>query len=244
MKYKIAICDDMERDTQYIVSAVKKWAEEEDITADIETFPSAESFLFHYAEHKDFDILLLDIEMQAMNGVELAKKIRKENDSVQIVFITGFPDFMAEGYEVCALHYLMKPVSFDKLSAVLDRAKGKLNKKEKSIIITIDGETIRIAVSEVISVEAFAHSCILTTRNAHFELKTGITAIEKMLREAAGEALVRCHRSYMVGVRYIKSISKTDITLDSGVRIPLSRGHYQAVNQAFIHYFKGESQWD
>ena len=82
-------------------------------------FPSAESFLFDYAEQKNYDFLLLDIEMPSMNGVELAQKIRQENNAVQIIFITGYSDFMAEGYEVSALHYLMKPVSFDKLSKVL-----------------------------------------------------------------------------------------------------------------------------
>lgn len=244
MKYKIAICDDMEQDTQYIASAVNKWAEKEDITVDIDTFSSAESFLFYYAEYKDFDILLLDIEMQTMNGVELAKRIRKENDSIQLVFITGYPDFMAEGYEVSALHYLMKPVSFDKLSEVLDRAADKLDRTEKSVIFTLDGEIIRVAVREIVSVEAFAHSCNLTTSNTRFELKTGISAIEKLLYEAAGGEFVRCHRSYIVGVKYIRSISKTDITLDGGVKIPLSRSNYQAVNQAFIRYFKGDSQWD
>ena len=80
MRYKIAICDDMEEDVKYISSAVNKWAEKENITVDIETFPSAESFLFRYAEQKAFDILLLDVEMPSMNGVELAKRIRKEND--------------------------------------------------------------------------------------------------------------------------------------------------------------------
>ena len=77
-------------------------------------FPSAESFLFDYAEQKNYDFLLLDIEMPSMNGVELAQKIRQENNAVQIIFITGYSDFMAEGYEVSALHYLMKPVSFQR----------------------------------------------------------------------------------------------------------------------------------
>lgn len=104
MTYKISICDDMKQDTQYIASAVKKWAEQENVCVDIHTFPSAESFLFDYAEQKDYDILLLDIEMSSMNGVELAKRIRQDNDAVQIVFITGYSDFMAEGYEVSALH--------------------------------------------------------------------------------------------------------------------------------------------
>ena len=244
MTYKISICDDMKQDTQYIASAVKKWAEQENVCVDIHTFPSAESFLFDYAEQKDYDILLLDIEMSSMNGVELAKRIRQDNDAVQIVFITGYSDFMAEGYEVSALHYLMKPVAFDKLSKALNRAADKLNKTEKSVIISVDGERLRIAISDIVSVEAFAHFCTLTTIHASFKVKTSITAVEKMICESAGDEFVRCPRSYIVGVKYIKSISKTDITLDSGVKIPLSRSHYQTVNQAFIRYFKGESPWD
>ena len=96
MRYKIAVCDDMEEDVKYISSAVNQWAEKENIMVDIETFPSAESFLSRYAEQKAFDILLLDIEMPSMNGVELAKRIRKENDAVQIIFITGYTDYIAE----------------------------------------------------------------------------------------------------------------------------------------------------
>ena len=74
--------------------------------------------MFRYAEDKEWDILLLDIEMGAMDGVSLAKKIRQENETVQILFVTGFADYISEGYEVAALHYLMKPVKQEKLFAV------------------------------------------------------------------------------------------------------------------------------
>ena len=244
MTYKIAICDDMEQDAQYIAAAVKKWAEQANVYADIHTFRSAEGFLFDYAAHKDYDILLLDIEMPSINGVELAKRVRRENEAVQIIFITGFPDFMAEGYEVSALHYLLKPVSFDKLSKVLNRAADKLRKTGRTVVLTAGGERQKIAIADIVSVEAFAHFCALTTIRARFAVTAGISAVEKILREAADGEFVRCHRSYIVGVKYIKSVSKTDITLDSGAKIPLSRSHYQTVNQAFIRYFKGEAQWD
>ena len=132
MKYRIAICDDMEEDVKYISSMVNMWAEKENITVAIETFPSAESFLFRYAEQKAFDVLLLDIEMPSMSGIELAKRIRKEDDAVQIIFITGYTDYIAEGYEVFALHYLVKPLSETKLFEVLNRAVFKIRKNEKS----------------------------------------------------------------------------------------------------------------
>ena len=126
------MCDDVPADIDYIKSMVEKWAKARDISVQIETFPSAESFLFRYAEDKDFDVLLLDIEMAAMDGVTMAKKVRRENETVQIVFITGYSDYIAEGYEVEALHYLMKPVHEEKLFQVLDRAMEKLEKKAMS----------------------------------------------------------------------------------------------------------------
>ena len=163
MRYKIAICDDMEEDANYIAAAVHTWAEKENILVNTDTFPSGESFLFQYGEQKDYDILLLDIEMNDINGVELAKIIRNQNDTVQIIFITGFSDFITEGYEVSALHYLMKPVMEEKLFQVLNRAVKKIEKAERSVVFSANGETRRTAVSEIICVEAFAHSCMVTT---------------------------------------------------------------------------------
>ena len=133
MKLKIAICDDEKKQIEYITSLVSKWSTSNAHSCEIRTFASAESFLFEYEDDKAYDILLLDIEMGNMNGVELAKNIRRSNDTVQIIFITGFPDFIAEGYDVSALHYLVKPVSVDKLRAVLDKATMNLAKAEERL---------------------------------------------------------------------------------------------------------------
>ncbi len=236
MNYKIAICDNCKKDIEYIADLVNKWADTRKIVTFVKEFSSAESFLFNYQEEKDYDIALLDIEMNGMDGVELAKQIRKENKDIQIIFITGFPDFISEGYEVSALHYLMKPVLQDKLSEVLDRAASNISKKEKNVIFTVNGEVKRVSLADIISVEAFAHSSIVTAINEKFEVKSSISEIEELL----DESFIRCHRSYIVGLRYIKSIFKTEITVDNGDKIPLSRSNYNTVNQAFIHYFKGE----
>ena len=131
MKYKVAICDDSDADRRYIMNMVRSWASAAAHEVQIDGFPSAESFLFRYAGESDYDILLLDIEMGAMDGVTMAKELRKSNDTVQIIFITGYSDYISEGYEVAALHYLMKPVKEEKLCLVLDRAAEKLAKNER-----------------------------------------------------------------------------------------------------------------
>ena len=95
MNYKISVIDDNASDTEYVAALAARWAESAGHSLRIFTFSSAEAFFFQCEDEQDFDILLLDIEMGQMNGVDLAKKVRQENDAVQIVFITGFPDFIA-----------------------------------------------------------------------------------------------------------------------------------------------------
>lgn len=113
---RAAICDDRAEDAQLVAQYVREWGESREESVALEMFPSAEAFLFAYDEDKNFDLLLLDVEMGGMDGVTMAKRVRAENTAVQIVFITGYTDYIAEGYDVAALHYLVKPVREEKLS--------------------------------------------------------------------------------------------------------------------------------
>ena len=98
MKYSIAICDDARKDRELLRGFLGRWAGERGHSLEISEFPSAESFLFSYAQEGNFHILLLDIEMGAMDGVAMAKKLRRDNDMVRIVFVTGYSDYIAEIY--------------------------------------------------------------------------------------------------------------------------------------------------
>ncbi|WIV11949.1 LytTR family DNA-binding domain-containing protein [Proteiniborus sp. MB09-C3] len=146
MNFHIAICDDELSSIQHIGYLVERLGEVSGHLLEIEKYPSSEAFLFQYAEDKSYDILLLDIEM---NGVELARKIRENNREVQIIFITGYMDYIIEGYDVEALHYLIKPVDENKLYRVLDKATERLKKQEKALPLLIDGEMIRIPLYEI-----------------------------------------------------------------------------------------------
>jgi len=134
--------------------------------------------------------------MEGMDGISLAKKLRQENDQVQIVFVTGFPDFMAQGYEVSALHYLLKPLEEETLCRVLDRAAANLKKADRSVIFTVDGEALRLDVREIMSAEALAHFCRINTLRGQFEVRQNFSE----LAEKLGEGFIRTHRSYLVQV--------------------------------------------
>ena len=212
-------------------SVVSKWAAKENIPLSLEAFPSAESFLFQYAEQKDYDILLLDIEMQSMNGVALARSIRKENDAVQIVFITGYTDYIAEGYDVAALHYLIKPVSEEKLHEVLNRAVIKIRKNEKALFLSSSGEAVRIPLYEIKYLEVQKNYVTIHAKS-NYTVKKTLGALEQEL----DERFYRMARSYIVNLSYIDRISKSDVFLSDGTVLPLPRGHYEPLNRAFIKH--------
>ena len=147
--YHFAVCDDRPEDARLVASLAARWARRTGAEVELEVFPSAEAFLFRYQEKKDFDILLLDIEMTGMDGVELAKTVRRDNEAVQIVFITGYSDYIAQGYEVSALHYLMKPVNEEKFDQVLTRAVSRLARNEPFLTLELPGETVRVPLLEI-----------------------------------------------------------------------------------------------
>ncbi|MDE6845832.1 MAG: LytTR family DNA-binding domain-containing protein [Lachnospiraceae bacterium] len=230
MNYKIAICDDSDADRQFISGLVNSWGINTGHTVQISVFSSAENFLFHYAGKNDYDILLLDIEMGTMDGVAMAKKLRRDNDTVQIVFITGYSDYIFEGYEVAALHYLMKPVGKDKLFSVLDRAVEKLLKNEKIMNLMIGGEMVRIPVYQIRYADVYGN---YVTIHASDDLTVKMTLSE--LEKELDDRFFRVSRSVIVNLTLIGRVTKAEIRLNDGTAIPLPRGAYEGVNRAIIN---------
>ena len=229
MTFKIAICDDNNADIQYLSSLLSLWARERSLFLRLDTFLSAEAFLFQYAEQKDYDILLLDIEMGKLDGVSMAKTVRKENESVQIIFVTGFSDYISEGYEVSALHYLMKPVHQDKLFEVLDRAVDKLRNNERVLFLEYSGEMIRIPFYEIRYLEVCQNYVTIHGRQSY--------TVKKTLREFESELderFFRAGRSFLLNLSHIRRVTKKEVYLSDGTCLPLPRGMYEPLNRAII----------
>lgn len=230
VRYKIAICDDLESDRDYLKDLLNKWANDYSHLLSIDAFSSAESFLFHYEEAKDYDILLLDIEMGLMDGVSMAKKIRQDNDVVQIIFITGYSDYIAEGYEVNALHYLMKPVKEEKLFSVLERAIEKISKND--VVLNMDSANgmVRVPIYQIRFAEVFGNYVTIHA-NDEVIVKMTLNEIEKLL----DERFYRVGRSVIVNLNEVSRVAKTEIKLLDGTSIHLPRGAYDGVNRAIIN---------
>ena len=230
MSYRAAICDDSTTDAEFVGSILHQWAAERGIEVESERFASADAFLFRYAEDKSFDLLLLDVEMPGTDGVTLAKTVRQENEAVQIVFITGYSDYISEGYEVAALHYLMKPVKEEKLRSVLDRAVEKITKNERVLHFEAGGEMVRVPIYQIRYADVLGN---YVTVHARTDVTVKMTLGE--LERRLDERFYRVGRSALVNLTQISRVTKTEIKLSDGTAIPLPRGAYEGVNRAIIH---------
>lgn len=233
MTYKIAICNNEVAESKYLTLLVTTWIEQsENSKVILSTFKSTEEFLSVYEGDKDFDILLLNVEMDEINEIEISKRIHEEDSSLQIVFVTRVTDYKAHGYEVSALHYLKKPVRSEKLSEVLDQAVANLHKTERPILFQLENKTIRIPEDSILFAEASGGLVVVHTIDNSFHVKSSISAVKKLL----GDEFVRCHRSYIIGLKYIQEITKSEVILNNGKSIPVARTLYNKVNQDFITF--------
>ena len=229
MSYRVAICDDSLTDAVFVQELLHNWAAERQVAIRAEVFPSAESFLFCYAEDKAFDILMLDIEMGGMDGVTMAKQVRLDNETVQIVFITGYSDYIAEGYEVAALHYLMKPVNREKLFAVLDRALEKRRQNERCLNLKLSGEMVRLPFYEIRYLDV--HQNYVTVHGKeNYTVKRSLGDFEDEL----DERFCRVGRSMILNLKYIQRVTRAEVYLSDGTVLPLPRGSYEPLNRAII----------
>ena len=233
---KIAVIEDEKPHRDLLVHYLNQWSRGQERSVTVEAFESGEGFWFWYEAERDFDVIFVDIQMSGMNGMELARKVRKLDQNVVIVFATGVSDYLEEGYEVEALHYLIKPLSAEKVKQCMEKALGR-RRQERFVTLHTAEETLKISQESIDYVEARGRGCAIGRVRAEeiLEVRESLSELEALLDK---EEFLKCHRSYLCRIGNIRQIGREDIEFDDGKRIPVSRRLYQQVNQRFIEYFR------
>lgn len=227
----IAICDDDSIQVAHLRELLTQWSVDKPFAIHINEYESAEGFLFDYPDNP-CSLLLLDIEMRGINGMELARKLRRDGDMLPVIFITGYSEYISDGYDVEALHYLLKPLNEEKLFAVLDKHISRHFDKSEEILVTAADSFTHILVDGIVFIEAFGRKTqIHLSDKTVIDSNMGIGQFEKL------NGFIHSHRSYIVNLRYVRSISKAAVMLDTGEEIPLSRRLYNEVNKKFIDFY-------
>ena len=141
--FRIAICEDEKVVLNFESSLIKDWAATSGCKLVLDAYVSAEQFLFESEDKPPYDVLVFDIQMKTINGMELAKKLRAHGCDSEIIFVTGVPDYVIEGYEVGAVRYILKPVKPEVVNALLDKVYAEWQKTAEDFFVLGQGADLR-----------------------------------------------------------------------------------------------------
>jgi len=231
----IAVCDDNHTDKTHMCNAVETYLQTQCIDGKVFGFDSAEK-LNSVLEGKrlKFDIVFLDIIMGDMDGMTCAKLIRKQDKQVKIIFLTSSTDYVYEGYEVNATAYLVKPITTNKLTAVLDKTCGQIEDVTKErIAFTSGGVTQRILIKDILYLESQKNKVIVVL--AQGERLAVYTTLDSLEQPQQSQLLIRSHKSYIVNFLYIEQYASDKFVLRDGTVIPISRIYKDKARECFFN---------
>lgn len=242
VKLRIAYCEDEIIQIQYMKEIIEQWANKNRIEYSFSGFCSGEEFLFENEENYPYDVIFLDIDMEQMDGMNLARKIRENDSKLPIIFLTNRKEYVFEGYEVNAYRYLLKPINENKLGEVFNQIIKLCEKEKRYLIEKQEGQFVKITLEDIIYLEANGHYITINTVKDIITVKKSlqdeINAICIDGQTLFENGFISTHRSFLVNIKYIERVLKTECILSNNKSVPISRNMYKEVNEAFIKYYR------
>lgn len=227
---RIAICDDSSRDREFIKSVLNEYALGHRDIFLIEEFENGEELL--EIQEDVFHLIFLDIYMNSLNGMDVARTLREKGIKSRIVFCSSSKDFAAESYEVDALYYLIKNNEKTGLYQVLDRFFHQYP-VGRSIEVKVGKDRVMIALHEIIYAEASNKKCIIHMKDKTVEASVSMSELADMLTLPD---FARPIRYAIVSLEEVIAVPTDIVKLSNGIEIPVSRGERQNMKKAFAEY--------
>lgn len=229
---RIAICEDEYKYANQLVEYIKEWSATKNILTEIFKYITAEKFLYEWEDSEDYDLLFLDIKMGNMTGMDLAKIIRRTNKNMAIIFTTNMTEYAIKGYTVNAMRYLLKPIRKEDCFACLDIVYQN-DRVTKYFLFNDLEKTFRIPHEDIIYIEKFAHNATMITANGEYIFRK---TMAQLLDELDDDLFVQCHKSYILNIRCMESLSKNFAVMSNNSEVPVSKNMIKEINERFYKY--------
>lgn len=232
---RIAYLEDEAPTVKTLQTYIDRYAQEKNISIQATHYPCAEDFL--YQNPKRYDLLFMDIRMGGMTGMEAAEQVRKLDPAVAIIFITSLAQYAVKSYEVEALDFILKPVSYYQFSMKLDRAIRIISRNQDvNFQVTVDRGTMILPSRQVMYVEVSNHDLVYHTEANTYRARGSLAKLEARLQ---GRPFLRISSSHLINLQYLSGISGSAVTLSNGESLWISRAKKTAVMAAIAEYLGG-----
>ena len=234
---RVAVVEDSDEDRALLEKNLRRYESERGVRFDLTDFRDGEDLVTDYAA--DYDLILMDIQMTFMDGMRAAKRVREMDPDVVIVFITNAPQYAIEGYQVRAVDYILKPISWFSFSESIARALRYVKPLEKKYVtVALKGFKMKLELDKLCYVEVQDHQLIYSTVDGKFVAKGAMRDVEAQL---AGRSFYRCNRCYVVNLKHVETCMGADVRV-GGDLIQVSRSRRKGFMDALNAYMNGEEQ--
>lgn len=231
---KIAVCDDEIQFLDMVCEMLEDWAEQRKIRLSIHRFTNGDDLILAHQKHC-MDLIILDIVMPLLNGLDTAKELRVNDRNVPLIFLTSSREYAIDSYDVRAFHYLIKPVSKERLFAVLDDVSKTIQKLEETFLAQTDMGFCKITIADVEYLEAQnKHVNVFLSNGTSFEIRELFSRCEEVFSLKRG--FFKCHRSYIVQLSHVEQFTKTTLLTSHHMTIPISRSSYPAFKETYFNH--------
>lgn len=231
---KIAVCDDEINVISATCKLLQEWAGKHAVPLTLYRFTNGDDLL---AAHHQYcmDLILLDVVMPLLNGIDTARELRQKDTAVHLIFLTSSREFAADSYDVDAFYYLLKPIDKDKFFLILDRFLDAWKKSEDTFMAQTALGFSRIRINDVEYLEAQNKEVrVYLSDGSQIDIRELFSRCEEVFSPARG--FYKCHRSYIVHLSHVAQFTRTTITTSQHASIPISRNSYAAFKEAYFQH--------
>lgn len=232
MKISAVICDDLAEDRAFLQTAVQEYGRQRGCQIKVQTCAGGEELISRWSPNR-WDLVLLDIFMDGLSGVDTARRLRERDDKCEIVFVTSSQAHGVVSYDLRVLDYLVKPVSQEMVFNTLDWFVQLRRERLRTLEVLSEWEEVQILLREVCFIEVRQHSVLIHVGKKIIRTRRGIAELE---REIESPEFFRCHRSFLVNLSHVEGIEKADFVMDNGIKVPISLPNRQPARQRLMEW--------
>ncbi|MCL2035541.1 MAG: LytTR family DNA-binding domain-containing protein [Oscillospiraceae bacterium] len=231
----IAVCDDEILLQHTLIAKVNDYLNRNRLDGKATGFSRGEDIV---SKSNSFDILLLDIEMSGINGMQTAVELREQGKDCQIIFVTSHSSYVYDAFNVDASNFLVKPVTDEKLFSAMDKAVRRVHKNSDSsfLLVKKGNDILKLRFCDILFCESINHKIVIHTENGITDYYESIATLEKKL----DSDFFRCHRSYIINLKRVASYEKDTIIFDNGTHALVSRRKANELTQKLLDAIRNE----
>lgn len=229
----VAICDDEIFIASQIENIIIDICDKENISVETDVFYSGESIEKEILNGTKFDLIYLDIQMRECDGITTAKNIRKVDENVMLIYVSGYDSYLMELFRLDVFAFIKKPIDTGTFTEIFLQAHRKIGNKKFYFVYHYKNNEYKIPCIDILYFESKGRRINLHNKTDKIEIFNGkLSDVEKQI--AKGKVpFLRIHQSFLVNYHHIKSRSKTEITLTTGTKLPISEDRQRTFGEKY-----------